>query len=207
MKLRWPKLYVYSTFIVFSIMLTGCGRTSYSKRTYILDAARQPEPGQAENHATLTVRRFTIDSAFADKGFVYRRGEHEYESDFYNQFLISPAVMISEKTRQWLCRSGICERVLVPGSRIESTHTLEANITALYADVRDKSSLRAVMKLRAFLIANNNNDESVILGERYQASCPLQSDTPEAFIEALDKCLAEILTSLEKDLKKELSPN
>lgn len=206
MKLRWPKLYVYSTFIVFSIMFTGCGRTSYIKRTYILDAARQPEPGQAENHATLTVRRFTIDSAFADKGFVYRRGEHEYESDFYNQFLISPAVMISETTRHWLCRSGICERVLVPGSRLESTHTLEANITALYADVRDKSSLRAVMKLRAFLIANNNTDESVILGERYQASCPLQSDTPDDFVEALDKCLAEILTGLEKDLKKELSP-
>jgi cholesterol transport system auxiliary component len=203
---RRYKLYVYSTFIVLSIMLTGCGRMSYSKRTYILDAARQPEPGQAESLATLDVRRFTIDSAFADKGFVYRRGEHEYESDFYNQFLISPAVMISEKTRHWLCRSGVCERVLVPGSRIESTHTLEANITDLYADVRDKSSLRAVMGLRAFLITNNNADESVILGKRYRASCPLQSDTPEALVEAFDKCLAEILTSLEKDLKKELSP-
>jgi len=206
MKLRWPKLYVYSTFIVFSIMFAGCGRTSYSKRTYILDAARPPGPVQAESHVILEVRRFTIDSAFADKGFVYRRGEHEYESDFYNQFLISPAVIVSETTRHWLCRSGICERVLVPGSRLESTHTLEANITALYADVRDKSSLRAVMKLRAFLIANNNTDESVILGERYQASCPLQSDTPDDFVEALDKCLAEILTGLEKDLKKELSP-
>jgi cholesterol transport system auxiliary component len=203
---RWSKMYVYSTFIVFSILLTGCGRMSYSKRTYILDATRQPEPGEAESHATLDVRRFTIDSAYAGKGFVYRRGEHEYESDFYNQFLISPAVMVSEKTRHWLCRSGICGRVLVPGSRIESTHTLEANITALYADVRDKSSPLAVMELRAFLIANNPAVESVLLGKTYRASCPLQSNTPEAFVEALDKCLAEILTNLEKDLKKEFSP-
>ncbi len=203
---RRYKLYVYSIFIVTSIMLTGCGRMSYSKRTYILDAARQPEPGQAKSHVILDVRRFTIDSVFAGKGFVYRRGEHEYESDFYNQFLISPAVMVSEKTRHWLCRSGICGRVLVPGSRIESTHTLEANITALYADVRDKSSPRAVMELRAFLIANNPAAESVLLGKTYRASCPLQSNTPEALVEALDKCLAEILTSLEKDLKKELSP-
>ena len=205
MKRRWPKLYVYSTFIVLSIMLTGCGRMSYSKRTYILDAARPPEPRQAESLVILEVRRFTIDSVFASKGFVYRRGEHQYESDFYNQFLISPAVIVSETTRHWLCRSGICERVLVPGSRLESTHTLEANITALYADVRDKSSPSAVMELRAFLIANDQTVESVILGERYKASCPLQSNTPDDFVEALDKCLAEILTGLEKDLKKELS--
>lgn len=203
---RRYKLYVYSTFIVSSIMLTGCGRTSYSKRTYIFDAARQPEPGLAENHVILDVRRFTIDSVFAGKSFVYRRGEHEYESDFYNQFLISPAVMISETTRRWLCRSGVCGRVLVPGSRLEATHTLEANITALYADVRDKSSPSAVMELRAFLIANNPAAESVLLGKTYRASCPLQSNTPEALVEALDKCLAEILTSLEKDLKKEISP-
>ncbi|OHB57536.1 MAG: hypothetical protein A2173_00555 [Planctomycetes bacterium RBG_13_44_8b] len=94
----------------------------------------------------------------------------------------------------------------MPGSRLEATHTLEANITALYADVRDKSSPSAVMELRAFLIANNPAAESVLLGKTYRASCPLQSNTPEALVEALDKCLAEILTSLEKDLKKEISP-
>ena len=201
------KLYVYSTVIVSAIMLNGCGRTSYNKRTYILDAVRQQEPGQAESDVILEVRRFTIDSTFANKGFVYRRSEHQYESDFYNQFLISPAIMVSEKTRHWLSRSGVFERVLVPGSRLESTHTLEANITALYADVRDKSSLRAVMELRVFLIANNNTGESVVLGERYQASYPLQSNTPDALVEAFDKCLSQILTGLEKDLKKELSPN
>ena len=207
MNRRWSRFYVYSTLFVLSIMLTGCGRISYNKRLYILDAARQAEPEQTRSGATLDVRRFTIDSAFAGKGFVYRRGEHEYESDFYNQFLISPAVMVSEKTRHWLYRSGIFQRVLVPGSRLESTHTLEANITALYADVRDKSSPGAVMELRAFLLASNNAGESVILSETYQASYPLQSDTPDAFVEALDKCLAEILTGREKHIKKEFLPN
>ena len=91
----------------------------------------------------------------------------------------------------------------LPGSQLDSTHLLEANIIALYADVRDKSSPRAVMELRVFLIDNDNTPESVILSEIYRASCPLESDTPEAFVEALDKCLAEILSSLEKDLKKE----
>lgn len=185
----------------------GCGQSSYSKRLYILDTERQPEPGQAESHATLDVRSFTIDSAFAGKGFVYRRSEHQYESDFYNQFLISPAIMVSEKTRLWLNRSAIFKRIHVPGSQLDSTHMLEVNITALYADVRDKSSPRAVMELRVFLIDNDNTLESVILSEIYRASCPLESDTPEAFVEALDKCLAEILTSLEKDLKKELLSN
>jgi ABC-type uncharacterized transport system auxiliary subunit len=188
-------------------MLMSCGRSSYSKRLYILDTDRQLEPGQVESHVTLDVRSFTIDSAFVGKGFVYRRSEHQYESDFYHQFLISPATMVSEKTRLWLSRSGIFERILIPGSRLDSTHMLEANITALYADVREKASPRAIMELRVFLIDNDNTPESVVLSETYRASCPLQSDTPDAFVEALDKCLAEILTSLEKDLKKELLPN
>ena len=204
---RLSKLYVYLTFILSSLMLTGCGKSSYNKRLYILDTNRQPEPRQAVSHATLDVRPFTIDSAFAGKGFVYRRNEYQYESDFYNQFLISPATMVSEKTRHWLSRSGIFERIHVPGSQLDSTHMLEANIIALYADVRDKSSPSAVMELRVLLIDNDNTPESVVLGETYRASCPLRSDTPDAFVEALDKCLAEILTSLEKDLKKELLPN
>jgi cholesterol transport system auxiliary component len=204
---RWIKLYIYLTFILSLILLIGCGKDSYSRRLYILGTERQPESGQAESKATLEVRSFAIASAFAGKGFVYRRSEHQYESDFYNQFLISPATMVSEKTRLWLNRSAIFKRIHVPGSQLDSTHMLEANITALYADVRDKSSPHAVMELRAFLLDNDNTPESVVLSETYRASCPLQSDTPDAFVEALDKCLAEILTSLEKDLMKELLPN
>jgi hypothetical protein len=150
------------------------------------------------------VRSFSIASAFAGRGFVYRKSEHLYESDFYNQFLISPAIIVTEKARLWLCRSGIFERIYVPGSQLDSTHLLEANIIALYADVRDKSSPLAVMELRTFLIDNDSTPESVVHSEIYKASIPLESDTPEAFVEALDKCLAEILTSLEKDLRKEL---
>jgi len=205
MIIRWSKLYVYLTCTVSSLMLMGCGQSSYSKRLYILDTNRQPEPGQAESHATLEVRSFTIDSAFAGKGFVYRKSEYQYESDFYNQFLISPAIMVSEQTRHWLTRSGIFERINVPGSQLDSTYILEANITALYADVRDKSSPRAVMELRAFLIDNDKNPESVVLGETYRASSSLRSDTPDAFVEALDKCLVEVLTNLENDLKKVLA--
>ena len=204
---KWTRLYVYLTFILSSILLIGCGKGTYSKRLYILGTERQPKSGQAESKATLEVRSFAIASAFAGRGFVYRKSEHLYESDFYNQFLISPAIMVTEKARLWLCRSGIFERIYVPGSQLDSTHLLEANIIALYADFRDKSSPHAVMQLRAFLVNNDSTPESVVLSEIYKASCPLESDTPEAFVEALDKCLAEILTSLEKDLKKELLSN
>ena len=139
--------------IVASLVLSGCGPKPYNKRYYVLDVKRKAEAARSSNEVILVVRRFTIDSAFDSKGLVYRKGEFEYESDFYNEFLISPSAMVTEKTRTWLSQSGLFARVLDKGSYVGSTHTLEGNITALYGDLRSKSSPREVMELRVFLIA------------------------------------------------------
>ena len=149
----------------------------------------------------LEISRFTIDSAFESKGLVYRKGKFEYETDFYNEFLVSPATMVTEKTRTWLSLSGLFAWVLDKGSCIEPTHTLEGNITALYGDLREQKS---TMEIRIFLIANVARKESTILAKNYKASHGLNSKTIESLIEAFDSCLIQILTELEKDLREKL---
>ena len=94
--------------LVCLTMLSGCGsRQAYDKKHYILNATRQGESRRAAMDSILDVRHFTIDSAFSGRGLVYRTGEFQYDSDFYSEFLTSPAAMITDKTRTWLAESGL----------------------------------------------------------------------------------------------------
>ena len=189
----------------FLLTLSGCARTAVDKRYYILEAVRPGEPAAMQTGAILEVRRFTIDAAFAAPGLVYRRDELVYEADYYHEFLVAPAVMVTEKTRLWLARSGMFERVLAPGSRLEPTYTLEGNITTLYGDLSDASAPKAVMELHCFLLASEDADETIVSGKVYGASNPLEARTADALVKALDQCLTQILERLEADLKRSLA--
>ncbi len=188
------------------LALAGCATPgTYERNYYVLEAARQAAPAEVRTDATLEVRRFSVDAAFADKGLVYRLDEFKYESDYYHQFLIAPGVMITEKTRAWLADAGLFAHVLPAGSRPTPTYTLEGNVTALYGDFRNESAPTAVMEIRFFLLTNADAQETVAFAETYRAATGVPDRTPDAFVAALNAGLTEILTRLEADLQKTLA--
>jgi cholesterol transport system auxiliary component len=191
--------------IVSAIILAGCSQKSYQKQHYILDARRASSVAASDSGNILEIRRFTSNAAFSGKNLIYRSGEFEYESDFYNEFLISPAVMITEKVRNWLSTSGIFQKVLDPGSYVDATHVIEGNVIALNSDLRTKSQPTAVMEIRVFLLKIEPGREPVIVfGKTYKSSVGLESEGPEGLVSALDRCLVEILTDVEEDLAERL---
>jgi cholesterol transport system auxiliary component len=204
MTTKITKLSLYLILTASSVMLSGCGQRPYTRRYYILDVAGPAETAATGSDGLLDVRTFTIDSAFDSKGLVYRKSQFRYESDFYNLFIVSPAMMITEKTRNWLSESGLFARVLEKGSYAKPTHTLEGNITALYGDVRDKSSPVAVMEMRVFLISKEAEAESAVLAKTYRASSQLKTQNAEGLVAAFDSCLETILTNLQHDLEEKL---
>lgn len=191
---------------VWLAMLSGCGsQQAYNKKYYVLSAIRETKSIKAEKDSILEVRHFTIDSAFSGKGLVYRIGEFEYESDFYNEFLVSSDAMVTEKVRNWLSASGISRRVLDPGSYVDPTHVIEGNVIALYGEFRDKSTPTAVMKIRVFLLEmKTGKDPVIVFGKTYKSSVALESKSPGILVSALDRCLIKMLTNLEKDLAERL---
>ncbi len=203
MKPKLTKSLLYFNLIVLAIILSGCGVDPHSRHYYILDATRRAAPAKTEGEIILEVQRFTTDSTFASKKLVYRKTEFEYESDFYDEFFVSPAAMLTEKSRNWLAQSGLFARVLDPGSYTKPTHTLHANITALYVDVRDKKSPAAVIQMRVFLTPQQPAEKLIILAETYNASVDVESNTAEAFVQGFNRCLEQILTDLENDLQQE----
>jgi cholesterol transport system auxiliary component len=207
MKDRLIRLCLRIGMITPAIILAGCGgQKSYEKQHYILDTQRASSAVASDSPHIIEIRRFTTNAAFGAKGLVYRVGEHEYKSDFYNEFLVSPAAMITEKTRNWLSTSGLFKRVLDPGSQVDPTHVMEGNVIALYGDFRAKSAPKAVMEIRIFLLETKSETESgIVFGKTYTSSVDLQSEGPEGIVSSFDRCLTEILTRVERDLAEELS--
>jgi ABC-type uncharacterized transport system auxiliary subunit len=188
------------------MVVSGCGAKSYQKQRYLLETRRASSVAASSNEDILEIRRFTIDPAFSSKGLTYRNGEYEYESDFYNEFLISPDVMVTEKVRNWLSASGLTQRVLNPGSFMDPSYVLEGNIDALYGDFRMESSGKAVMELRVFLLEMKTGTEpAMVFGKNYKTIFDIESESAEELVAALDRCLVEILTDLEKDLRARLN--
>ena len=198
-------LYMKLFLMVFPLIVTGCSRRLSEKQQYILDVRRASTSLDIKNANIIEVRRFTIDRTFSAKELTYRTGKFDYELDYYHEFLVSPAIMITAKTRDWLSASGLSRRVQEPGSYVEPTHVIEGNIVALYGDYRDKSSPTAVIGVRIFLLKMKTGQEPVIVfGKTYESVVRLESQDPEGLIAGFDTCLKNIFTSLESDLGNNL---
>ncbi len=193
------KVMTLCSFMILSMVLSGCG---YNRRNFVLEVSRDRPQQEISKDVILDVQSFNVDTAFSNRSLVYRKGQSEYETDFYNQFLIRPDDMITEKTRSWLSESGLFELVLEPGSHIDASHVLEGNIITLYGDFRDKSSPKATMKIRFFLIKLSG--KSVVFAKTYETTSESNKRTAESLVEAFDNCLADILSDLEEDLREHL---
>jgi len=187
-----------------AVALAGCAQNVSAREQYVLQVTRNLEPLEARLGATLEVRRLTIDAAFAAKSLVYRLREFEYEADYYREFLVPSAVLITEQTREWLSASGLFAEVVPPGSRVPPAYTLEGNVTALYGDFQTESAPAAVLEIRYFLLKNGDPKETILFAETYRVREPLPAKSPEALVAAFNKALAGTLSRLETDLQQAL---
>lgn len=194
------KLIAFYSLVILSCFLSGCGYGE--QKNFVLEVSRNRPQQKSSKEVVLYVESFNINASFGKRSFVYRKSQSEYETDFYNRFLINPEDMITEKTRRWLSESGLFKLVLEPGSYLVASHILEGNIISLYGDFRDKSSPKAIMEIRFFLVKPSN--KSVVFEKTYRAAFKSNNRTAESLVGAFENCLTNILIDLEKDLKEQL---
>jgi cholesterol transport system auxiliary component len=162
-------------------------------------------PGAARHGAggaTLRVRSLSVAPPYEERGFVYRTSDLGYESDFYHEFLVTPRSMLTEQVRQWLDASGLFSAVIDSASKAEATHTLEGHVSALYGDVRDKASPKAVLSIEFSLLNHRPGAPEIVFRRRYHQETPADNRSPEALARAWSKGLAQILDALEVELAK-----
>ena len=207
MKKKTLSILIIGIFCLFPFM-TGCislEKDFPEKRYFILDASRNEDISSSDTEKVLTVRRCRVSPRYESKGLVYRLKELNYESDYYNEFFISPASMFTEEIRKRLTGSGLFKHVLDPSSLLDSTYTLEGAVTALYGDYRVSTAPKAVMEIQFFLLHETDSNPKIIFQSQYHKEEPLNADTPGSLVKSWNAVFNQILTEFETDLKEYIS--
>ncbi len=195
------------TFMLFTL-LTSCVNLEKSypgKRYFMLDASLNNDIASHNTEKALTVRRIRVISKYEGKGLVYRIDELSYESDFYNEFFISPVSMFTEEIRKRLSESGLFKHVVAPSSIVDSTYILEGAVTALYGDYRVKTAPKAVMEIQFFLLQETDSNPKIIYQSQYRKEEPFKTNMPDALVKSWNAAFNQILTEFETDLKEYIS--
>ncbi len=207
MKKKTLSILIIGIFCLFPF-ITGCinlEKDFPEKRFFILDASRNDDISSSDTEKVLTVRRLRVSPRYEGKGLVYRLKEMSYESDYYNEFFISPASMFTEEIHKRLAGSGLFKHVVDPSSLLDSNYTLEGAVTTLYGDYRVSTAPKAVMEIQFFLLQETAGSPKIILQRQYHKEEPLSGSTPDALVKSWNTTLNQILTEFENDLKEYIS--
>lgn len=190
--------------VLFAAALSGCVSVEKSypdKRFFVLEITRGETQGVAAPSGVLMISPLRISPRYEGKSFVYRRSDANFETDFYNQFLVSPGPLLTEEIRRALSRAQVTQYVVGASSQAEPTLVLEGTVDALYGDFRDLSAPRAVLEMEFFLAKESPTKAELVARRRYSQSVAVKGRTPEALVKGWNDGLNEIVAALAADLK------
>ena len=179
----------------------GIEKSYPDKRYFVLEVNRNVNPSNPPGNGVLQIANIRVSPRYEDKGFVYRTSGSSYESDFYNQFLVSPAALLGEELRKGLAQSQIFRHVINSSSQLEPTHVLEGVVDALYGDFRDPGAPKAVLEMEFFLRKESASKADIVAAKRYAKSVAVTGRSPEALVKGWNEALEAILSALVADLK------
>ncbi len=206
--IKFPFLMMSILIFMLFPLLTGCVNLEQShpgKHSFMLDATQTEDITFHETEEALTVRRIRVISKYEGKGLVYRLDEFRYESDFYNEFFISPVSMLTEEISKRLSGSGLFKFVVAPSSIMDTNYILEGTVTSLYGDYSIKKAPKAVMEIQFFLLQETDASPTIIFQNQYFKEEPLSDNTPDDLVKSLNVAFNEIMTEFETDMKKYIS--
>ena len=198
MKTRQIPILTLTAISLFCI--AGCAKQQFDKQRYWLDIQRPKPVSSKTSAAILSVEPFSIDSAFRSRSIVYKRAAHEFENSFYMEYLIPPAKMITQQTRQWLSDSGLFTRVLQPGSTMKPTHVLEGHIIKAYVDASVSNQAASELEISLYLLSKEKGGKEILFGKTYTEREPMDSVRAEDYFKDLEAAMTKILQQVEIEL-------
>src|SRR5262245_35945865 len=137
--------------------MAACLNKSYQeKRSFVLDASPERREPASESSMVLKIKKFRVSPLFMGRAMVYRLGELQYENDFYDEWFVSPGLLLTRQFHDWLSKTGQFRVVLVGDNHIEPTHLLEGDVVEFYGDYRLASSLKAIFGVELLLLDRLN---------------------------------------------------
>lgn len=190
--------------VALAALLAGCVSVEKSypdKRFFVLEIPRREAQTAAAATGVLMVSPLRVSPRYDGRSFVYRLSEANFESDFYNQFLVSPGPLLTEEIRRGLSQAQLAQYVVSAASQAEPTLVLEGTVDALYGDFRDRNAPKAVLEMEFFLAKESPSKSEIVLRRRYTKSVAVSGRTPEGLVKGWNDGLNEIAGALAADLR------
>jgi len=185
-----------------ALALGGCSLTRESpvKQTFLLEPAMPPAVAKAQS-ASVRVAAVNVAAPYRGRSFVYRVGDLRYETDYYVEFLVSPAAMFAEQTTRALEAAHVFTRVVPPSSGADADVTLEGFVSALYADAKDGGTpVGAELAVTYYLTSSFGGASTPSWSKEYRRHVDLPKQTPAAYAAALNSAFGDVLGELTRDL-------
>ncbi|WP_019624182.1 ABC-type transport auxiliary lipoprotein family protein [Thioalkalivibrio thiocyanoxidans] len=195
--------------ILAILLLGGCTllpeREPVERAWYLLELPDEPAARTAEEPVAVELGSVRVAPAYAGNGLVYRLGNHQYESDYYNEWFLKPSEQVEQLLRERWTRSGAALELVDNASAVREqgrpavrVHVL---ITALYGDLEGVTGIESNgpgasgvghMGLRAQLTQGERS--RLVHLESDQA---LERRSASQLVAALSRATAEVLADLE----------
>jgi cholesterol transport system auxiliary component len=183
-------------------LLAGCSaltRESPVRQTFLLETPALTPVARSQPGA-LRVGNVNVAAPFRGKPFVYRLSDLRFETDFYVEFLVPPASMLTEQTARALDRAKPFARISGPGATADAEWVLDGFVSALYADAREAGKPAAELAITYYLTSAGGSEQTPIWSHEYRQHVPMRDNTATAYAEALNKAFADVVAELARDL-------
>jgi len=167
------------------------------KRSFVVDVGAPPQEGPSNGAIVLKINKFRVSPLFAGRAMVYRIADLQYESDFYDEWFVAPATLVTQQVHNWLSRSGGFHLVGLGMNHVEPTHLLEGTVTEFYGDFR--GAPRAVFGLELHLL-DPLHDYQPFFRQTYHQDVPLSDRSSDGLARGLTEALRAVLADVAKDL-------
>jgi|KBSMisStandDraft_5_1062788.scaffolds.fasta_scaffold1059028_2 cholesterol transport system auxiliary component len=198
-----------ASFVIAAIaLLTACSgisRPQPVRQTFLLEPKQPPAVAQSQTGA-LRVGVVNVAAPFRGKAFVYRLGELRFETDFYVEFLVPPAAMLTEQTARALVSAKPFTRIAGAGAAADADWVLDGFASALYADTRDAGKPIAALTITYYLTSATGGEQTPVWTHEYTRRAPMRDGSEVAYADALNTAFGEIVAELAQDLAKVALP-
>lgn len=198
-----PALKYLALGMVLLLGLTGCSgiRNDFQeKKAFRLTASPKAAESRTQNLGKgLVVKHFSISPEFEAATFMLRVGPNQFGSDFYHNYMVPPARMLTDVIAEALYASEFFSPVS-PNAVTDIDYQLWGKIIDLYADIRDKTAPKAVVSIRVVLEKNTGKTFIPVLHKTYSANILLTEISHSAYVTGLNQGLTQILDNFFADL-------
>ncbi len=177
------------------VLMAGCfslQRPISDKKLYSLEARIIPVSAAVPGPLpTLLVKEFDMAPMYTTNSFVYRRDQFQFETDYFNEFIVPPQRMITTAVKQALFDT---RRFSPAFPDRPADHRLQGRINRLYGDFRQPGHPLAVMEIALDLDAT---------GEKtFSKEIAVRDSTPQALVGGWNRLLEEIIREFVNNLDR-----